>query len=559
MQVRLRVGVLCLFAVVACSNAFAEKLFPTIINGQPADVSAWAEVVNIEIELPNSRTALCSATIVGSKVLVTAAHCGATGATAKFKYKGTNYTGKMTRSSLYPDRDHDLAVVVTSTAISSPVARTVGGKSTRGSSVDILGYGCTTATGSSDGVLRIGQTVINGFSGFYMVTSSPEGATACRGDSGGPAFIVEGTKKLLVGINALSNGQDMSYHTRLDVPESQNFLLEVATNNSVDICGINGVQCSDVVDPDDETPSCVLTASPSSVKLGDKVTLTMTSTNATSATIDGVAVRPPTATHVITPSSLGKKTAQADVRGPGGFGSCLATYEVTNGGGGGGGDRPTCSLTAIPKEAAPNQAVTLEIATFNAAEFASIEGTSVSVPVGRLTMKKANPGDYAVSGFVRNANGSFNCFTDFRVSNGPITPPAVPDYAVTPTHCGPNLLASSGVSTVCLAVVKKPESMDKLAWNQVVQIGNADGSVEVLPIVGVRTSGLEQTLALYANQSVASQNFRVLDTKTATLTMSSGNVPQSIEGRSARGRYFVVDSLTSPSVVAAMAKAPKKK
>jgi hypothetical protein len=539
-------------AVHVFQSAFAEKIVPTIISGQPADTSAWPDVVNIEIALPNQRTALCSATVVGKKVLLTAAHCGPSGASVKFKYNNANYTGTFTRSSLYPARDHDLAAVVVSSNIVGVSPRTVGGAAVRGTSVDILGYGCTVAGSNSDGILTIGQMVISGFAGFYMVTTSPDGVATCRGDSGGPAVLTEGGKKRLLGINALSNGEDLTYHTRLDVPESQDFLKDVARTQGVEICGINGVQCSDIVDPGDDIPSCTLTATPSSVKLGQVVTLSLVSSKANSATIDGTSATVPTAERKITTAKLGKITAVGQVQGPGGFASCLATYEVNNDGPTP--DRPTCTLAAIPKQAKPNQAITIELTAFGSATTASIEGVAVPLPVGRISTSKALVGDYSISGFVRGNGGSSNCFTDFRVTNENIPEPTIPDFSVTPTHCGPNLLVSSGVSTVCMAVIKKPETTEKLNWNQAVHITNADGSVEVLPIIAMRGEGVEKAVTLYANQSVANQNYQVLDTRSALLTTSAANVPVSIEGRSLRQRYFIVESLTAASVSAALAK-----
>jgi len=188
------------------------------------------------------------------------------------------------------------------------------------------------------------------------------------------------------------------------------------------------------------------------------------------------------------------------------------------------------------------------------ANYASIEGNAVTFPVGRFTTKKAVIGDYSVAGFVRGSGGSSNCYADFRVTNGIIPPPTIPDYAVTTSHCGSNILTSSGVSTVCLAVIKKPDAVSALLWNQVVQVSNADGTVEVMPILSVQTTAADQrSISLYANKAVLSQNFTVLDSKVATLTVNASNVPQAIEGRSAKGRYFLVESMTATTVSAALA------
>ena len=48
-----------------------------------------------------------TATIVGPRVIVTAAHCANTGATATFKFNGANYSATITRSPDYQGKDHD--------------------------------------------------------------------------------------------------------------------------------------------------------------------------------------------------------------------------------------------------------------------------------------------------------------------------------------------------------------------------------------------------------------------------------------------------------------------
>src|SRR5688572_9280240 len=76
-----------------------------LINGKPVDRGTWTEVVRI-----TTGTSSCTATVVGPRVIVTAAHCANNGATSKFKIGEKEYSVKITRSSLYPAKDHDIAV-----------------------------------------------------------------------------------------------------------------------------------------------------------------------------------------------------------------------------------------------------------------------------------------------------------------------------------------------------------------------------------------------------------------------------------------------------------------
>lgn len=227
---------LVLFAVaLLAQTALADS---RLIHGQPVPAGSFTEVVKIV-----TGTSGCTATIVGKRVLLTAAHCGSTGATSKFSLDGKQYTGKVTRSSLYPGKDHDVAVIVTSEDIAGKPA-SVGGTAEKGKSVTLLGYGCTQpgGGGGSDGILRYGTTTITAFAGFDMVSKQAGGAALCFGDSGGPLFDSVGGKHKLLGINSKGNIQDTNYNTRLDIDESKKFLEDVIASQKVDICGVN-VDC----------------------------------------------------------------------------------------------------------------------------------------------------------------------------------------------------------------------------------------------------------------------------------------------------------------------------
>jgi hypothetical protein len=214
-----------------------NQLRPTLIGGTPVQPGTYKEVVNIR-----TGNSGCTATVVGPKAAVTAAHCGANGATSTFKIDGKDYSGKITRSSLYPGRDHDIAVIVLTTEVPESVVGKyahIGGAATQGTELTLLGYGCTQpgGGGGNDGVLRIGKAKVKNFSGFDMV--SGDGAALCFGDSGGPAYVMAGETKHLLGVNSKGNIRDTNYNTRTDVPESRSFLQKVATDNNIEICGIN--------------------------------------------------------------------------------------------------------------------------------------------------------------------------------------------------------------------------------------------------------------------------------------------------------------------------------
>lgn len=215
------------------------RIQPTLINGEEVNIADWAFTVRI-----TTGSSGCSATAVGPKVVVTAAHCGITGASSKFTVNGKEYTGKVERSSLYPARDHDVSVIILDAPLPKADVKnfaSIGGSPANGQDVYLCGYGCTQAGGGggNDGKLRCGMSKITGAAGFDIISSN--GAALCFGDSGGPMFTTnDNTKPVLLGVNSKGNIRDTNYNASTVSNESRAFWTAMASKYSVEICGVNG-------------------------------------------------------------------------------------------------------------------------------------------------------------------------------------------------------------------------------------------------------------------------------------------------------------------------------
>ena len=185
----------------------------------------------------------CSATLVGPKAILTAAHCAKNDATSTFTVGGKQYSAKMTRSTLYPGVDHDLALGLVSEIVPNVAYEQITAQELKATDAIVMyGYGCIKAGGGggNDGILRYGPSTISSFSAKDFVAKKPDGAALCFGDSGGPSFASDGTQ---IGVASKGNISDTSYFANLTIPDSKSFLTKWAADNAVDICGVT-MDCS---------------------------------------------------------------------------------------------------------------------------------------------------------------------------------------------------------------------------------------------------------------------------------------------------------------------------
>jgi len=238
--------------VFAAHSVFANN---SLIGGEevPSTVLGGAVVM---LDLGGGS---CSATIVGPRTIITAGHCAAFSANASFSVAGQKYAVKLTFDPQYNSSfdfstdptglDYDIAVGITDRNVANVTPITVGGIATVGTPVTLLGYGCTMPNeqGGNNGVLKAGKNVINVLRGTGMVLAGMNmGASGCSGDSGGPGLLQSTNGAFyLFGVadevpqDGSGNFAPETWEVITTTPPLHQFLATFATQNRVQICGIN--------------------------------------------------------------------------------------------------------------------------------------------------------------------------------------------------------------------------------------------------------------------------------------------------------------------------------
>ena len=225
--------VLALLLLVS-TRAFAQA---ELIGGTVADPSQW---------MASPWVGNCSSTLIGDRVLMTAAHCVSNGGTKSFSIGTTVYRGTCTHHSSYRGNSTaDWALCRLSSAVPNVpfevIATSDQAACSVGKSFTWTGYGCQRWGGGIDGKFRTGAVAtIRCPSGNNYDTITRGSVALCSGDSGGGGYVVEADgKRYVVGVNSRSNTTDTSYISSTYVGSFRTWAQTWGDANGVKICGIH--------------------------------------------------------------------------------------------------------------------------------------------------------------------------------------------------------------------------------------------------------------------------------------------------------------------------------
>ena len=206
---------------------------PTVIGGQPAVTSQWPASF-----YSAAKSGRCTATLVGPRALLLAAHCVGDGQPATIKLSGGPISGTCTRSPEYlgdASADYALCFMVKPISELGLTFETINTDPTiikRQAPITLTGYGCTATddTGGNDGIFRIASTTIFALPGDPASERDTiliqDSIAICPGDSGGGAYVYQTPeRRLLVSVNSRSwTTWNYSYLSSLSTKDGIDFL-----------------------------------------------------------------------------------------------------------------------------------------------------------------------------------------------------------------------------------------------------------------------------------------------------------------------------------------------
>lgn len=215
-----------------------------LIGGRAAKDGEFPEVVYVSFG-----SGRCTGSVIGPRVLLSAAHCMRNGSGGSFQLNQTQY--KVSKCTHHPDyrrKDVDIAVCLIEKEVDTAFAviPEEGFELKKGNKITITGYGCIRpgGGGGNDGILRVGDAEIRGTSGYDLVSY---GKGLCFGDSGGPAYtqMDDGFLKThyQVSVNSKGNIKDTNYTAPTYKSQARDLFKDFIKKNNVEICGINK-ECS---------------------------------------------------------------------------------------------------------------------------------------------------------------------------------------------------------------------------------------------------------------------------------------------------------------------------
>lgn len=216
------------------------------LGANPADRAKWPATLVFRNALGGG----CTATMVGPRAILTAAHCIDDGAQGSVEVGNTSVTVTCRHHPAYPgDISADFALCLTAAELRRPdqgferLHVEAGAPSVR-DTIILLGYGCLTETGADRnfGALYEGTATVDATPGrdLYFITRG--GAAVCFGDSGGGAYRAvnaSGTVRRLLGVNSRGDISRYSWISSTATAGFRDWASGWANQNGVAICGLS--------------------------------------------------------------------------------------------------------------------------------------------------------------------------------------------------------------------------------------------------------------------------------------------------------------------------------
>ncbi|MER9955276.1 S1 family peptidase [Mesorhizobium australicum] len=220
----------------------SASLAPFIVGGAPADPDLWP--ATLIFDAPNR----CTATVVGPKAILTAAHCLDGSTSGEALINGQTLALKCQTNPKYPaDTTADIAMCGASSTITAPnlkyeVLNTDAATVKAGDGIVLLGYGCLAEGGPVSDTLYVGSATVKKIPVKFNRYEVQGGAKLCGGDSGGAGYVMlDSTTRIVFGVNESQvPGTKTSYLSSVSTADDASFIKLWGATTGNKICGLDG-------------------------------------------------------------------------------------------------------------------------------------------------------------------------------------------------------------------------------------------------------------------------------------------------------------------------------